>query len=217
MDPTTSPANLPILLQRLFERHGVELEADEDWLLTDGDFPAVRAGWKEGSAPAPGRLDLDLVLDEDRQLELSYAGYGRGEAACLDALDRIARGDLPVLLAACWYVTDDRKLDVAQWTINLRDWDVFLGRFVVEGADVGVPDGVVAAVAEALKGESLAPRLHWLRLFVRREADGTLAFETLLDNEPWPAGDRALGSVAWPACEQAYSVRNLLVLDMRDY
>ena len=38
-------AALQKYLRQLFERHGVELDADEDgWLVTDDDFPAVRAG-----------------------------------------------------------------------------------------------------------------------------------------------------------------------------
>ncbi|SEJ03925.1 DUF6348 family protein [Frateuria terrea] len=210
-----SPTDLQTRLLRLFERHEVELEPDEDWLLTDGDFPAVRASWQDGTAGGPGRLDVDVVLDEERQLELSYAGSGADP--CRDALDRFARGDLPVLLAACWYVTDDRRLDLAQWEIGLRQWDAFIGRFVVEGADVNVPPAALPAVAEALKNESLSPRMHWIRLFLRREVDGSLASELLLDNQPWPAGDRALAGLAWPEGGQAYSVRSLIVLDMRDY
>lgn len=209
------PMDLQSQLLRLFERHDVELEVDEDWLLTDGDFPAVRASWHDGAAGEPGRLDIDLVLDEERQIELSYAGTGAEPAR--DALERFTRSDLPVLLAACWYVTDDRKLDLAQWEIGVRSWDVFIGRLQLEGADVAVPDAAVAAVSDALKNESLAPRMHWLRLFLRRDADGTLSAETLLDNEPWPAGDRALAALAWPSSTQAYSVRGLLVLDVRDY
>lgn len=205
-------------LVHLFDRHAVELAPDEDWLLTEGDYPAVRAHWQEAAAPdRPGRLDLDLVMDEDRRLELSYAGKGRGEAGWRAALERFARGDLPVLLAACWYVTDERRLDLARWELGLRTWDVFIGRFVVEGGDVAVPAGVLDGVAAALKSEPLAPSLHWVRLFLRRAADGTLATEVLLDNAPWPAGDRALASLEWPASPQAYDVCNLIALDVRDY
>lgn len=205
-------------LVRLFERHEVELEPDEDWLLTDGDYPALRAHWRDTPAPGgPGRLDVDLVLDEERQLELSYAGNGQGDAGWRDALDRFVRSDLPVLLAACWYVTDERTLDLAQWELGLRQWDVFISRFAVEGADITVPTGILANVADALKNESLAPRLHWIRLFLRRAADDTLATEVLLDNVPWPAGDRALAGLAWPESAQAYDVRGLIALDVRDY
>lgn len=211
-------AALQSALLRLFDEHDVALEPDEDWLLTDGDFPAVRASWHDPSAAgAPGRLDIDVVLDEERQLELSYAGSGQGEAGRRDALARFVRSDLPVLLAACWYVTDERTLDLAQWEIGLRSWDAFLGRPLVEGAEVALPAGLLPAVTEALKGESLAPRMHWVRLFLQRAADGALAIETLLDNEPWPAGDRALAALAWPAAAEGYRMRSLLVLDVRDY
>jgi hypothetical protein len=200
-------------LLRLFERHDVMLEPDEDWLLTDGDFPAIRASWQDAAvAGGAGRLDIDVVLDEERQIELSYAG-ANGRAA----LERFTRSDLPVLLAACWYVTDDRKLDLAHWQIGVRDWDAFLGRLQVEGADVAAPAGAWPAIADALRSESPAARLHWVRLFLHRAADGTQSLETLLDNEPWPAGDRALAALPWPVSAQAYSVRGLLMLDLRDY
>lgn len=204
--------DLQARLLRLFENHDVELEADEDWLLTDGDFPALRAQWKAGGSGQAGRLDIDVVLDEERQLELSYAGIGPD-----DALERFTRSDLPLLLAACWYVTDDRKLDLAQWEIGVRTWDAFIGRFTVDGADAAVPPTAAAAIADALRNEALEARLHWIRVFLRRESDGALSSEVLLDNQPWPAGDRALAALAWPSSATPYSVRNLMVLDVRDY
>lgn len=206
--------DLQVRLARLFERHGVSLEADEGWLLTEDDFPAVRAGWREGAAGEPGRLDIDVVLDEERHIELSYGGAGDEPVG--DALARFARGDLPVLLAACWYVTDDRELDLAHWELGVRGWDVFIGRMQVKGAEVAPPE-VASAIATALEQQALAPKMHWIRLFLRRGDDGELTVETLLDNEPWPAGDRAVAGLAWPVGGQAYSARGLLVLDVRDY
>ena len=208
---------LQAALRRLFERHEVELEPDEEWLVTDDDFPAIRASWQDGASDAPGRLDVDVVLSEERRIEQSFAGHGSGEAGWRDALERFAHSDLPVLLAACWYVTDDRTLDLAAWDIGVRSWDAFLGRFVVEGAEVAVPADAAAAVAKALQSESLTPQPHWARLLLRRDASGEIAVECLLDNEPWPAGDRALAAVAWPASDRPYSVRAFWMLDLRDY
>lgn len=204
-------------LLRLFERHEVELEADEDWLLTDGDFPAVRADWHEGAAGEPGRLDIDVVLSEERSIEESYAGHGGGESGCRDALEAFAATSLHVLLAACWYVTDDRKLRLEQWPGGLHGWDAFIGPFQLRGAEVEAPAAAIAAVAAAAGRELLAPQMHWLRLFYRHAADGSASIETLLDNRPWPAGDAALASVAWPASAQAYAARCFIVLDLRDY
>ena len=208
---------LQTALRGLFERHEVELDADEEWLVTDNDFPAIRASWHEGESDQPGRLDVDVVLSEERRIEQSFAGHGSGEAGWRDALERFAHSDLPVLLAACWYVTDDRTLDLGAWEIGVRGWDAFLGRFVVEGAAIAVPAEAAAPIAKALQNETFAAQPHWVRLLLRRAPDGELAVECLLDNEPWPAGDRALQSIAWPASAQPYSVRAFWMLDLRDY
>lgn len=208
---------LQAALRRLFERHEVELDAEEEWLVTDDDFPAIRASWQEGESGQPGRLDIDVVLSEERQVEQSFAGHGSGESGWRDALERFEHSDLPVLLAACWYVTDDRTLDLASWDIGVRSWDAFLGRLVIEGADLAAPADAATVIAQALQNESLTPQAHWLRLLLRRAPDGAVAVECLLDNEPWPAGDRALQSIAWPASAQPYTVRAFWMLDVRDY
>ena len=114
-------------LLRLFERHDVELERDEEWLVTDGDFPAVRASWREGSEGAPGRLDVDVVISEERHIEESFAGNGSGDAGARDALKAFEHNVLYVLLAACWYVTDDRRIQLQSWDLGVRNWDVFVG------------------------------------------------------------------------------------------
>lgn len=204
-------------LLRLFERHEVELEPDEDWLLTDGDFPAIRASWRDAAAGVPGRLDLDIVLGEDQQVEESYAGTGTGDAACRDALQRFEQGSLHVLLAACWYVTDARKLQLESWNIGVHGWDAFIGPLVVQGAEVTPPADALAPLFAALRSEVLAPRMHWVRVFLRREANGETTVEALLDNESWPAGDRALAAIALPSAAESYSVRCFMMLDIRDY
>ena len=187
-------------LLRLFERHDVELEPDEDgWLVTDGDFPAVRAEWHEGAAGEPGRLDVDVVLSEDRRIEESFAGIGGGEAGCRDALHTFEHNAFHPLLAACWYVTDDRRMQITTWEIGVRTWDVFIGPFSARGADAGtMPGEAVEAIAAALKREALTPELHWLRLVHSHAAEGDSRCEALLDNELWTAGTLALTAVAWP-------------------
>ncbi|MET0330459.1 MAG: DUF6348 family protein [Dyella sp.] len=199
-------------LLRLFQQHQIELEPDEDdWLVTEGDFPAIRASWSDGVADQPGRLDIDVVLDEARQIEESFAGVGAGEAGWRDAMASFERSALPVLLAACWYVTDQRKLTIEAWEIGLRTFDVFVGPYAED-----VPVGVIEQVTEAFKRDVLSPELHWLRWFYRRDADGVGAVEVLRDNQPWAAAEQALASLAWPT-EPGYRARGLLMLDVRDY
>jgi hypothetical protein len=213
-------AALQKYLLGLFERHEVELEADEDgWLVTDGDFPAIRAQWHEGGTGEPGRLDIDVVLSEDRQIEESFAGAGGGDAGCRDALRAFEHGAFHVLLAACWYLADDRRMRIAAWEIGVRTWDVFIGPFALDGADITdmeMLDEVPAAINTALQREVLTPELHWLRLVHRHTADGEVLSEVLLDNEPWAAGTAALAGMAWPRSGD-YGARCSMLLDVRDY
>lgn len=201
------PDDLQQRLLQLFEPHEVELEPDEDgWLLTDGDYPAIRASWHAGQ---PGRLDIDLVLAEDRMLEEAFAG-----ADAQQALDVFAKTALPALLAACWYVTDERRLTVTSWELGLRTWDVFYGPPQVQGEAIEVPAAVAEALAEALRQAPLAAQLHWLRWVVQCQ-NGALEIEALLDNEPHAASQQALARVAWPAGE--WRAHGLVLLDVRDY
>jgi hypothetical protein len=211
-------AALQNYLLRLFERHDVDLEADEDgWLVTDGDFPAIRANWHEGASGEPGRLDVDVVLSEERYIEESFAGVGGGDAGCRDALRAFEHDVFHPLLAACWYVTDDRRMRIAAWEIGIRTWDVFIGPFSARGADAAnMPDEALVTVEAALKREALSPELHWLRLVHSHAEDGNSRCEALLDNELWTAGTLALASVAWPQGSD-YSARCFLLLDVRDY
>jgi hypothetical protein len=211
-------AALQKYLLRLFERHDVELEADEDgWLVTDGDFPAIRAEWHEGTAREPGRLDVDVVLGEERRIEESFAGFGGGDAGCHDALHTFEHNVFHLLLAACWYVTDDRRMRIAAWDIGVRTWDVFIGPFSARGADAAdMPDEALVAIEAALKREVLNPELHWLRLVHSHSEQGDSRSEALLDNELWTAGTLALAGVAWPRGSD-YTARCFMLLDVRDY
>ncbi|HEY0198130.1 MAG TPA: DUF6348 family protein [Rhodanobacter sp.] len=204
-------------LLRLFERHDVELEPDEDgWLVTDDDFPAIRAIWHEGVAGDPGRLDVDVVLNEERRIEESFVGFGDADAGCRDALQAFERNAFHLLLAACWYVTDDRRMRIAAWDIGVRTWDVFIGPFTIRGdGELSMPAEAMDAIEVALKREVLTPELHWLRL-THRHAPDDARCEALLDNEPWTAGTLALDAVAWPDGND-YSASCFVLLDVRDY
>lgn len=213
---TMEDAALQSALRRLFARHEVELEPDEDgWLLTDGDFPAIRAHWRPGTSNEPGRLDVDVVVAEDRCLEDSFAG-----ADAREALDGFEQSSFHLLLAACWYVTDDRRMRIASWDIGLRTWDVFVGPLVMRPVAAGpqsMPADAALALQQAVGRLPLAPQLHWIHLLHRRDVDDTVTREALLDGEPWNDGTSMLAASAWPELPAGSSARQLVLLDVRDY
>lgn len=205
-------------LIRLFEQHEVALAPDEEWLLTDDDFPAIQARWQPGSGQAPGRLDVDVVVDESRQIEASFAGSGEGEQACRQALAAFEHALLPVLLAALWYVTDTRRLQLRQWTAGVTDYDVFVGRPWLQGVAIeNLPGDIEEVLGEAFKREGTTPQLHWIGWFYRQDAGAPAQFEVLLDNAPWAAGEQALARLGWPLGAGGYRARGHILVDVRDY
>lgn len=200
----------------LFAEHEIGLEPDEDWLLTEGDdFPALRGIWHEGKDGGMGRLDLDIVLDEERTIEESFGGMGGGKAGCRDALDSFARNDLYVVLAACWHTVDRDRLAVRELTAGTHRFTVYVGDFALrgnEGAELEIPEDVLSALEAAIATAPLTNDVHWIRVFYGNVGDGKTQVEVLLDNEPWAAGHKAIASAEWPQRPHFYSLRNLIAL-----
>ncbi|PTR32571.1 hypothetical protein C8J98_105124 [Luteibacter sp. OK325] len=203
-------------LTDLFAEHGVELEPDEDWLLTEGDdYPALRGIWHEGKDGGMGRLDLDIVLDEERTIEESFGGIGSGKIGCRDALDSFARNDFYVVLAACWHTVNKSKLAVRELTAGVHRFNAYIGDFTLRGekdAPMEIPEDGLSALEAAISTAPLTNDVHWIRVFYGNVGDGKSQVEVLLDNEPWAAGHKAIASVEWPQHERYYSLRNFIAL-----
>jgi hypothetical protein len=200
----------------LFAEHDVGLEPDEDWLLTEGDdYPALRGIWHEGKDGGMGRLDIDIVLDEERTIEESFGGVGAGKAGCRDALDSFARNDFYVVLAACWHRVDKDKLAVHELTAGAHRFTVYIGDFTLRGekdAPREISEDGLSALEAAIATAPLTPDVHWIRVFYGNVGDGESQVEVLLDNEPWAAGHKAIASVDWPRNDRYYSLRNFIAL-----
>lgn len=200
----------------LFAEHGVMLEPDEGWLLTEGeDFPAIRGLWHESDDGSRGRLDIDIVLDEERTIEESFGGAGDGKAACRDALSSFARNDFHVVLAACWHIVNPERLSVQTLRAGGRTFTVYFGDFALRGEDdapMEIPEDGLSALEAATATAPLTDDVHWIRVFYGHVPGGQPQIEVLLDNEPWAAGHKAIASVDWPEHPRYYSLRNLIAL-----
>lgn len=200
----------------LFGDNNVALEPDEDWLLTEGeDFPAIRGIWHEGKDGGMGRLDIDVVLDEERTIEESFGGIGPGKEGCRDALDGFARNDFHVILAACWHTVNGRKLVVRELTAGGHRFTAYIGDFTLRGekdAPMEIPEDGLSALEAAIATAPVTADVHWIRVFYGNVGNGDTQIEVLLDNEPWAAGHKAIASVDWPQHERYYSLRNFIAL-----
>jgi hypothetical protein len=54
--------------------------------------------------------------------------------------------------------------------------------------------------------------VHWIRWFVMVNKTGRLGSEVLLDNEPWPEGERLLADWSLPETDDLYSARLFMLL-----
>ena len=63
----------------------------------------------------------------------------------------------------------------------------------------------------AIRQEPLDQDLRWFRFYVAN-LDGEFTFESLKDNDPWPAGASALASCGWLPGDGFYSARLFMVL-----
>lgn len=161
------------------------------------------------------QLQLDVVARlGDRELIESFAGLGRTIAvAYADAINKLARGSLHAILA----VLDRKELGADQ--VDWETWgrfDACLGPLLRLWSD-SAPRSLGAfldAIKSALLAAELAPTVHWVRTFVAIGADGQLlAYDMLVDNEPWPPGVAIVESWRWPiGGGAAYAVRHFFML-----
>lgn len=70
-------------LAALFESHRIDCVVHGEWVAPARRLPAIRATWYAGEKT--GRLDVDVLLEDERQLQEAFAGIGSGEDGLQDA------------------------------------------------------------------------------------------------------------------------------------
>lgn len=206
---STSPA---AELKELFEGHGLPCALRNEWVVPNGQFPAVRALWYPRETGA-GRLDVQIWLDKEVCIEECFAGIGGGRQGLLDAFQNFAINSFHVLLAAIWQQSGPDVVTAEQWTIGDRTFTAYIGNFATrasEGIDPCVPDELFPAIERTVKKAQLANDMHWVRFFFSN-LKGEQTFEALLDNQDWEDGLTCLKSVPWVQCGGYYSVRLFMV------
>lgn len=190
----TSPDAASVLAS-LFGGHGIAVAQHDGWLLSHGELPAMRLIWHDAPGQHPGRLDVQILLPDQRVIVESFAGIGEGATKPQDALQSFVVNSFHVRLAGLWQVDCQGQVDIAQWAVAGASWDVYHS-WGIRASDQPlptVPTDLLPCLQAAVESEALECDTHWFRVF----AGGVRlieTFEALCDNEPWPRGtaDRCL-------------------------
>lgn len=213
MHDDLEPVDLVEELSLLMEGHHVPFHVEKEWVVPYGKLPAVRATWYPGQQA--GRLDVHVLLNNEGEIiEECFAGLGEGDVGKSDALKNFLANSYHVLLAAFWKKNDPRLVTAERWRVGKKTYIAFVGNFGVRGAEGVVPEipaGLFECIRRAAKSAPLTHDCCWIRSFAGG-TDGDMTFESLLNNEVWEPGLKALRSVTWSKSQDYYSVRNFIVL-----
>jgi hypothetical protein len=209
-DPNQSTVSAA--LRDLLTRHGLECSTEQEWIVPDGQLPAIRAQWHPRETS--GRLDVHVLLEKGRIIEECFAGIGTGRTGFADALNNFMVNSLHVLLSSLWGIKDDEQVASENWKIGGRQFTAYIGNFgrrASEGVRVDVPKDLFETIQNRICHEDLPDDIHWFRVFFC-SLGGQHTYEALRDNEPWEAGIEGLKGITWPETDRYYSFRNFIIL-----
>jgi len=202
-------------LLELFKHHGLASTLHDDWVLPNAELPSIRATWHPGETH--GRLDVQVLVRDGVLIEECFGGIGAGDVGLADGLKNFTVNSFHPLLSALWHHDDRDQVETEAWAIDGRHFDVFIGNVGTRsttGVTPSIPTGMLACLEAAIKSETLEYELHWFRFYVGH-VKGDFTFEALKDNDPWPAGVRALKSCDWAPGDAFYSTRLFMLLRPR--
>ncbi len=199
-------------LKLIFDKHGVNCTVEDDWVIPYGRLPAIRAFWYPSEQN--GRLDIQVLVENDVLIEECFAGIGAGSQGYYDALQNFMVNSLHVFLAAFWDLNDSEQVVTERWQVLDESYSVYIGNFGTrssEQVNFSIPNGLLAEIENTLKKESLHENTHWIRIFFCN-VSGEQIFEALLDNKNWESGVSCLKQISWEKNEGYYSIRNFILL-----
>ncbi len=206
------PTSLKQQIAKMLSTHEIPLHEEGEWVIPYAELPAIRATWFAGEKS--GRLDVEVLLPDNRVIDECFAGMGGQLEGVNDALRNFSVSSFPVLLAAFWKINDPEQVTTQEWIIGGKPYIAYVGNFGTRGsveASVSIPEGLLDAIRNAVLNDNSAAGTQWYRSFFCNIAE-EFSFEALASNEPWESGVSALKNLAWEKSAGYYSVRNFLVL-----
>ena len=212
MTKQVEPVSLKQQMAQLLSTHELPLHEEGEWVIPNGELPAIRATWFAGEKS--GRLDVELLLPDNRVIDECFAGMGAQQEGVADALHNFSVSSMPVFLAAFWKINNPEQVTTQEWIIGGKPFIAYVGNFGTRGsveANASIPEGLLESIKTAVMNKNSASGIQWYRLFFCNIAE-EFSFEALASNEPWESGVTALKNLPWEKSPGYYSVRNFLVL-----
>ncbi len=201
-------------LKELLEAHGLECEENEDWIIPNGTFPLISMTWYPKPEQGSGVLQIDVQLDQETSMHECFAGIGSGNEGLNDGFHNFCVNSLHVILAALWGINDPEQVETEEWTIGGEDYSVYVGPFGTKGSNgvhPGIPEDAFSTIESAIKAINLNGQCIWFRNYYCNLNPESKVYESLLNNEVWAAGEKALKSISWHPSDNFYSVRNFVI------
>ena len=206
------PLSLKQTMAELLSAHGIPLHEEGEWVIPYGELPALRATWFAGEKS--GRLDVEVLLPDNRVIDECFAGMGEHQEGIKDAVHNFSVSSFHVFLAAFWKINDSEHVTTQEWIVGGKQYIAYIGNFGTRGsveANASIPEGLLDAIKTAVMNEDSSSGTQWYRCFFCNIAE-EFSFEALANNEPWASGVTALQQLDWEKSAGYYSVRNFLVL-----
>ena len=207
-------------IQEIFEAHGLETTEYKEWILINGNIPAIRASYTEPQRIHDSysiRLDVEIALGGERLIYEGFSGIGKHEdEAVKNGMLNFVYSSLHVLLTGVWDVADDAdQVLIETWNFGETDWKVIIGNFISKsfgGVEVSVPENLLNTIEHQIKRYHFTEALNWVRMFYCNISSQEQVSEFLINNEIEEHSQRAIASLGWAKENEYYSVRNFLIL-----
>jgi len=202
-------------LKELLEAHGLQCIEHNDWIVPNGDFPAICMIWYPKPEQRSGVLQVEVLIDENTKLEECVGGMGLGDEALLDAFHNFCVNSLHVLLAAFWGIEELGQIEKESWKIGGESYTAYIGPFGTRNSSenhLGIPSQAFEHIETAIKETRINEKYNWFRTYFCNLNEEKKVYEALFNNQDWPEGEKYLKLVQWYSPDTFYSVRNFLIL-----
>lgn len=208
-------------LASLLTNHGVDVRLDNEFANTDLTSSLkfkARAVYHEIDGGISSRLDIMILTDKGERIIECFGDYGTTvDDAINKNFQNFSLSSLHPILATFGCVNQEtmRQVDVEEWVVNERTWQVYIGNFVpksIGASENSIPPAeFFQSIEREIRSQKLTKRIHWFRSYYSQWEATITEKEFLMDNEAKNA-DVIFSTLPIIPNVKFYSCRNFVLL-----